>query len=689
MLVERRIRKDLIITRKMQSRKIIPPLQDQPRSRATPGWWEKSLPEHLGEQLDLLDTHATKLLDQTPEGEVLRDLYERVKSISDDSVQEAKKANPLAFIKPIYEQAIQCNAWVWGISFLCDFDANRKGKTTGKILNALLWMFPNEPTFVCFRERLDPWKRSCRILRRPSFTSVLEIQDFLDEHPELMGDPKIQPWEPANAEKFAMLQKALPHCFGYAYPKPSIRHNKNVIWVGAPDNDYQKEIIMPLWNEWAPKYAVAKSSEHDRIMILEVPWAERTDVAHNRMAEWKIIFKSYDSKEEKWSGGAVQAILLTEGIRPSHLNEVRQRFKEDAFASWDYTPYENRNTGSKSNLAWKIFRGREPLPLKPFVYTGFGIEKIENHVLPEKKKADLIRNWKGKPEGKARIEGNFYTASGALLTNLDPEIHCLEWSFQELQDRYKSLRLFRGLDPGWDHPCACAWGALNSVNTWFIYRVYSEPGMSIPKRCETIVNLSGNARRQEFWGPGENDYYWEEYHPNIDSELIVATITDYHAFKADETTGQPYSVNYVREGLQITRSTTIGPKERGAIVNQKLEPRTNLAHPTTKLPPGCKVYFLVNEPGVADAYEKMENLFWKRRLAGPNAGDPLDEIQDHGDDEFDAISYLLCSPYVWDSSRVERKDAIESKGFASMQNQPSHPSPFRNPRQPTFAITGY
>lgn len=661
------------------------PEDSRRESSSSIGWWENPLPTILADQIDLLNAHGDHLKDDTKEGSVLRDLYERLTTISDSTVRDAKIANPIAYIKPTYEQALQCNAWVWGITFICDFDANRKGKTTGKILSALLWMFPNDPGWNCFKARQDEWNRSCTILQRPDFRNVLALQDYLDNHPDLVGDPKIQPWEGTNQQKFADLQIALPNIFKQAFPKPPLRSNDNTIWVGAPDNDYQKEIVMPLWKEWTPKYAIEKFSEHDKSIILKIPWQERIGEPAKRIATWHIIFKSYDSKEEKWSGGAVQAILLTEGIRPTHLNEVRQRFKEDAFASWDYTPYENRNTGSKSNLAWKVFKGREPLPLRSFVFTGFGIEKVESHVLPEKKKQDLIRNWKGKPEGKARIDGNFFTSSGAVLTNLDNSIHCLDWTFEELQDRYKNLRLFRGLDPGWDHPCACAWGALNSVNTWFIYRVYAERGMSIPKRAETIITLSGNARRQNFWGPGENDYYWEEYHPSPDSELIVTTITDYHAFKSDETTGQPYSTNYIREGLQITRSTTIGPKERGALVNQRLEPRTNLAHPITRMPPGAKVYFLINEPGVAEAFEKMENLFWKRKQAGPNAGDPLDEIQDHGDDEFDAISYIICSPYVYTSTAPERFEEKESQSsrFADLQTKAN------SSRRSAFSITGY
>lgn len=642
--------------------------------------WYRKPPSQTEEILSVLNFRSNHLNDQSPEGEVLRSLYTEIKEQSTQLSEEARRQSPISFVTLSYEQVLKCNAWIHGITYVVDFDANRKGKTACAIFNALLYILPNDPEWIMFRPYTDDWGRHVQLYQRPSMSCILEIQQVLKANPSLQSDPRLQPYEGENAAKFALLQKTYPHLFTPCFPAPSHTSRLNTIWQGAPDHPYSKEIIMPEWRKWLPKDTIERDSTYDSALDLKIQWVEHTIT---KTARWKLIFKSYDAKEEKFSGSAVRAILLTEGVRFSHFNEIRQRFQEDAWASWDYTPYEARNTGAKTNLAWKVFKGKERLPLKPFVFTGFGIDKTPSFILPESKKQDLMAMWAGKPEGKARIEGKFYTNTPIALTNLDPEFHALPWTFQQLNEQYKSLRLFRGLDPGWDHPTACVWGALNQNNVWFIYRVYSEAGKSLGKRCGDIIHLSNNTRQKIYFGRGEEDFYFEEVHSNPNSEVIVATIADYHTFKTDETTQRPYSTNYVREGLVITPSATLGPKQRAALLDQKLEPSLLRAHPIRKIPPGSKIYFLINEPGVALAMEKLENFFWSRYVAGEKQGTPKDELQDHDDDEFDALSYLICSPFIWTPEKPIRKDAAE------VSHNRSKSIVTRAMKQPNFAITNY
>lgn len=620
-----------------------------------PNWWT-DVPQALEEQAAILEARIEHIHDQTPEGEALRSLAEEFENRVASQVQEAKEVNRLAFVKLSWEQALKCNAWVWGITFLCDFDANRKGKTAGGIISAQMWMVPNDPEWRMFEPYVDDWDRHVEVLQRPLFKRVLEIQQYLDEHPELKGDPKQQPYDPDNAEKFAILRKALPHCFYPAWPRPSHTDSKCVMWVGAPDADYHKQIIMPEWRKWLPSKMITHDSDFDKRLEVTVSYP---DNGVRRKTVWQIHFKSYESKDEKFSGAAVKAIVLTEGVKQAHLNEIKQRFQEDAFASWDYTPYESRNAGVKSALAYKVFKGKEMLPLRPCIYTGFGIEKTPSYILPDSKRRDLINVWSGKAEGEARIKGNFYASSPLILTNLDSELHCIPWSKQELFERFPNGRIFRGLDPGWDHPTACAWGLLTPENNWFIYRMYAEPRKSLGQRCDDIIRLSGNARHKVPYGKGIDEYYYEEVQVDANSEIVTQTIADYHIFKTDEQSGRPYASNYTLEGLILTPSNTYGPKERGQKMDAKLEPSLYKAHPVRRIPPGARIYFLINEPGVALAFEKLENLFWARYAGGEKKGEPKDEMQDHEDDEFDAISYLVTSNMVWTKEKPRPRYARE------------------------------
>lgn len=616
------------------------------------------MPDSLEGCIDLLDRFGVHLEEESQRGEVLRECLSRVEEVSNIKVEKAREENPLAFAKVSYEQALKLNAWVWGINFICDFDANRIGKTAGSVVNAQLWMFPNDPQWKIFHPYIDEWGREVKVLQRPSIQNFLVIQDFLDAHPEMRGDCMKGLDDPENAAKFARLQKLLPEAFQPCWPEPSFTEKVNTLWLGAPDVDYHKNIIMPEWRKWLMK-PILRDSEHDKTFDIKITY--KTRFGNWREIEWAIICKSYMSQDTKWSGAAVRGIVLTEGFTADTLNEIRQRFQDKAFASWDYTPYEPRNTGQRSALAHRVYQRKEELPLRFHVYSGFGIDKCPSFILPARKKADLIRQWAGKPQGKARIEGKFYSDTPQALSNLDREFHTLPWSVEELFQKIPNGIRSRAVDLGYDHPTVCVWGLLSPNNDWYIYRVWTQSGFSIGERCQKIIELSGNQRYHHRWGNNPDDYYWVEYHPDaLKSETYLSTIADYHLFKIDEINKQPYIKNYIKEGLIVRPSVTMRPKDRANEVNRLLEKSQFRKHPVIGRTPGSRIYFLINGEGVEEALEKLENLFWARFLQGEKVGQPKDQLQTHGDDEFDAISYLTLWPIRWSPNiKLVRKEIPE------------------------------
>jgi hypothetical protein len=603
------------------------------------------VPETLEGCITFMEKHSHLINEDSREGEIVREVYARLKETGEASVEKAKEENPLAFLRVSYEQSVKLNAWIWGINFLVDFDANRIGKTAGSVFNGLMWMYPNNPDYELFQPYTDKWGRKIQVLQRPNIEKFLMLQDYLDRNPEMRGDPLKGLDDPDNAAKFANLQKCVSAAFKPAWPEPSIPYKKNTMWIGAPDADYHKNIIMPEWRKWMPQAIVERDSDHDKSFTLQIDFMTRHGM--KKRITWEVICKSYESKDTKWSGAAVRAIVLTEGITQTILNEVRQRFQEHAFASWDFTPYEARNTGAKSSLAHKVFNRKEDLPLRYFVWSGYGIERCPDFILPDRKRNDLIRLWAGKPQGAARIHGKFYSDSPQVLSNLDREFHSLTWSKKELFCKFAKGLLFRGFDPGYDHPSACVWGLLSPNNDWYIYRIWAQAGLSIGERCRHIISLSGNEPVPYKFGKGEDDIIFRECNTLEHSERIIATAADYHLFKTDETNGKPYVQNYTKEGLVLRPSITMRPKDRANECNRMLEKNNFRKHPQFGCTPGSRVYFLINEEGVFEGLDKLENLFWVRYLQGEHMGEPRDELQSHDDDEFDAYAYLTLSPFRW------------------------------------------
>lgn len=664
----------------------LPPPEPPPPE---PPWWLNP-PSSVEGMVLLLGRKATRLQEDSEEGHQLRALYQKVQEQYQLLAEQIKVEFPIAYFKPSFEQSLLLNAWWCGYDFPVCFAANRIGKTAAFVINALLWIFPNNPAWECFAPSLSPslsddpdkpWHRNphqqrnlyidihgreVQILPRPPIKSLDILKDILKRHPHLQGNPLHSHLDipSGNKAKFASLQQLFPVQTFAAWPSPPVTED-GTIWLGAPDFEYHKTIVLKEWKRWTPKSAITKWSLTD--LAFDITTQSSTNP---RTTNWEILTKSYDSEDTKWSGAAVHAIILTEGLSETIFNEVRQRIKANGFGSWDYTPYESRNAGQKTALAFKVFRGEEQLPLSAFIFTKFSARNAPSHVLPTAKRQDLIRMWDGKKEGAARLDGDFYSTSPLVLSKLDRTFHTVPWTKEELFKRFPSGQIYRGFDPGYDHPTACAWGLLTPSNKWFIFRIYSARQRTISERCEDVIILSGNKRIKIKQQNKHAPPLFKEVHPFPHSEPVLLTAADYHLFKTDEQSGNPYVLNYQREGLILTESTHMRPRDRAVELDRKLTRSNFLTHPTTGKCPGAEVFFLLNETGVDDALHKLESLFWERLQGGAHKGEAKDEVPLHGDDELDAICYITCGGYIHTNYQPTRHNnfrELEDEQLASLQ----------------------
>lgn len=649
--------------------------------------WMTNPPETFEDKVRLLSIKSHRIKEVSPEGSFLRLLLVEVKQIQKEAKERAKRLDPLAFAKPSYEQALVLNCWLYGIQWIGIYTANRTGKTAVAIWNFLLWILPNNPKWRIFKPYLvgqhdpaypeDPEEdpnnpnlsRRVQVLQRPPIQVLAYINAAIKRLPLDIPSPNPlkQFYDLENQPFLQWLQKEVPAAFRKAFPNPPW-NKSGTVWFGGPDHDHFEQIIMPIWKEWTPEPFVTRYVVTNRSITIEVPthadiplpspptsgqsrYPIPPSVSASKINKWEFVGKSFDAKTEKWSSGAVDAILVTEGMPFDKWKEIKARFKDPAIGSHDFTPFEPTNSGAAAGLASKILKGIEPVPLPSFVFTGWSIHMAPRHIVSKSKYEGLIESYKNDPEGQARLEGKFYSSSALVLSNFNRELHLLNWSKEELFRRYPNAQLFRGIDPGLDHPTACAWGALLSTNQWIIYRILCQNGLSISARCKLIIELSNNTQSKVQWGPRKEDFYLQEVHPNPNSEIFVANPIDYHVFKEDETTGQAYSLNYITQGLAITESVHTGPEDRASQLDDMLQPSPFVPHLLTNQPPGPRVYFLKNEPGVMAAALKWEEFYWDRKRSGDDKGQPKDKVPVHGDDELDAVCYLTSSNYRWTNYR--------------------------------------
>lgn len=628
----------------------------------------------LSEALKLIkDPNSEALLRQGKATPRLHQALILVEQSGQSLADEAHDANRLAFARLSYVQCLKLNSWWTGTNIILDFDANRVGKTAACVFNALLWMFPNDQLHTIFKPYQDEFQRPIHLLPRPPLRNIRLIRHLLQDDIRPKNIPRPSPLLPfcdiANTPAFNYLQshplRPLQPAFPFppVYPQSAYEPATYSLWVGVPMDDFYEDTIHPEWIKWLPASSILRDVVYQMQLDIEVHTPLRT-------IKWRILGKSYEAKKEKWAGKAVTAIILTEGVPQDKLNEVKQRFTEHCFGSWDYTPYEDKQIRSSSAIAYKFFKGEDHLPGQSITFTGFGIHKTPTFILPKAKREEMIQAWEGKPEGEARIHGNFYSATLLVLTHLDPALHCLPWTTKELFERYPNHLLFRSIDPGRNHPTACTWALLTPSNEWFIYRAYCKSGTTISERCEDIIRLSGNERIEK----NSADLPHDERPANREkvfaesqiSERYTLTWMDYHAFITDEETGRPYILKYINEGIIPTKSITLGPEDRAGDVNDILKPRIHHPHPLTNLPPGSGVYFLINETGVSQLYQSLENLHWGVFQGGERKGQPKDQIQQLGDDPFDSFSYIVDSPIKFQFVKSQNhKEFINSPSFAN------------------------
>ncbi len=617
--------------------------------------WLTNPPTNLTERVQVLQDTAGQYTHDSPEGVMLARMMRLVEEEMSEIEQAQIAECPPAFFVPSYEQALVLNAWMYGIDFLCIYASNRIGKTTVEVMNWILWAFPNDPEWMIFQPYTDEWGRKVQVFPRPSFASVIKIRDWTKKY-GWVADPDLPPYDPINVEFLQNLQKHDPLILTLQFPRPPWDRS-GVLWVGAPDQVHHEQIIIPLWEKYLPKGSVTRISYADREMTIVIKPTEGKEII------WEWVGKSYEVKDTKFSSGAVDAIILTEGVSWKIFKELSLRFKEPSFGGHDYTPYDAANQGEASALARSIHLRNDPQKMWPKSYhtfVGFSVAKTPDHILPTYKKEKMIAQWANTDEGKARLNGEFYTSSGLVVSSLDKERHMLPWDLKDLLEKFPECKLYRGLDPGIDHPTACAWAAINKHHQMFVYRIVSRRGLTVRQRCELVIKKSGNKIEPH----PDNEQMRVEVLVDANSERIEQTFMDYHAFSTDENSGQSRALNYILQGLQVTESTTQGPEDRVDALNDKLAPSKFLP-PVSKRDEetgeGCRVYFLMKGEGIKETIAIWDEMFWQTYMAGDKKGLPKEKVPTHGDDELDAVCYVTGSGIRW--TPISRFDIMIGLGY--------------------------
>jgi len=181
--------------------------------------------------------------------------------------------------------------------------------------------------------------------------------------------------------------------------------------------------------------------------------------------------KSAESGRTKFQGASIDLIWEDEEIPEDVHDECYQR-TIDCAGHLIITCTPIGEEGKVGTITWLYDLYERCLAGERTVaFTSFSI--FDNPYLPPAEVQAAVDKWSGRPEGRARLYGDFYQALGMCFYELDPSAH-----FVRPYQIPKDWLHFRVIDPHPAKATACIWGAVDYFDDLHIFREYSQQGIA-------------------------------------------------------------------------------------------------------------------------------------------------------------------------------------------------------------------
>ena len=250
------------------------------------------------------------------------------------------------------------------------------------------------------------------------------------------------------------------------------------IWaVGVDFEAGIKSVIWPKLKMFLPKGTGTGLVWRDYEKVVEY-----TDARGNTSV---LRCKSAESGRTKFQGASIDLIWEDEEIPEEVHDECYQR-TIDCSGHIIITCTPIGEEGKVGTITWlyDLFE-RCMAGDRAVTFTTFSI--FDNPHLPKAEVEAAVEKWSGRPEGRARLYGDFYQALGLCYYELDPGAHFIK-PYQIPKDWLH----FRVIDPHPAKATACIWGAVDWFNNLTIFREYSQQGIA-SDHAKAITAMSESA----------------------------------------------------------------------------------------------------------------------------------------------------------------------------------------------------
>lgn len=375
-------------------------------------------------------------------------------------------------------------------------------------------------------------------------------------------------------------------------PQPE-RPNNN-IWIVGLDFKVLKDVI------WREKL-LAGGGNHPGFLPKDSSVVNVLDRDMQiEFSNGKVITgKSADSGREKFQSASVGIVWIDEECDAEIFDECYQRTVDcGGLIIVTVTPLIDINSGVKTpwiyNLWEEMKNGRKDVA---FV----NLSVLDNPIVPEQEKKNLLEKWKGHPEERARLFGEFVRRSGLVYPNWDRKIHLKRTN--PPPDWYTVV----SIDPAATGTTAALWGRVDPSGNIHLIREYYQSDLPVSEHAANIkVKNRGDKVDlwliDPFWGKqrtAENHKTGQQLYRDAGLPVRLADI--------DEEYGRLASWEYLQ-------ATILGPEGRNP-----------------------KLYV---DPNLHNFVEEIEHYIMDSYHSGPLKGMSKDRPRKRADHLMNAFQYM-------------------------------------------------
>src|SRR5579862_6953322 len=195
-----------------------------------------------------------------------------------------------------------------------------------------------------------------------------------------------------------------------------------------------------------------------------------------------ITAKSADSGREKFQSASVDLIWIDEECDAEIFDECYQRTVDcGGLIIVTVTPLIDINSGVKTPWIYNLWEERKN-GRKDVAFVNLSV--LDNPVVPEAEKQKLLDKWKGHPEERARLFGEFVRRSGLVYPNWDRKVHLKRTN--PPPDWYTIV----SIDPAATGPTAALWGRVDPSGNIHLYREYLEADLPVSEHVANIKTVN-------------------------------------------------------------------------------------------------------------------------------------------------------------------------------------------------------